>query len=174
MKLSHDKLVKIGRKWLFRNHPIVLTEIATIGEEPDVLGFRGGVSTLIECKATRADFLADRSKCFRIHPSNGIGCYRYFLAPVGLIEPDELPDRWGLLEADGKRVFRRREALCFTEINDRQEKNILLSIVRRIARGLDRSVSISAYAYETTNRATLTIDVDDDTVELVGEETEAA
>lgn len=166
MNLSHHKLVSIGHKWLFKTHPIVLTEVATVGEEPDVIGFKGGASTLIECKASRADFLADRAKEFRKHPQIGIGEYRYNLTPVDLLDLNELPDRWGLLETDGKRVFRRRIASSFTQFNESQEKRILLSIIRRIALGLDNAVSISPYTYDTKNRATLTIDVDDDTIEI--------
>lgn len=172
MNLSHHKLVQIGRKWLFRSHPIVITELATIGEEPDVCGFKNGNATLLECKATRADFRADKDKLFRVHPQLGIGAYRYYLTPIDLIEITELPDRWGLLETDGKRVFIRRTPTFFHERNDRQEKVILMSTIRRIAHGMDRPVSISAYSYTTENRATPTIDVDDETVEIC-EETEA-
>lgn len=164
--LTHQKLIKIGRAWLFRNHPIVITEIGTMGEEPDVIGFRGGNSTLIECKASRADYHADKDKWFRKHPGSGMGEHRYFLTPVGLTNGVVLPDGWGLLETDGRRVFKRKQANALTS-NERQEKVILLSAIRRIARGVDKTCSINAYVYETQNRATLTIDIDDDTIELL-------
>jgi hypothetical protein len=169
--LTHQKLIKIGRAWLFRNHPIVITEIGTMGEEPDVIGFRSGDSTLIECKASRADYYADKEKWFRKYPKSGMGEHRYFLTPVGLISHLVLPDGWGLLETDGRRVYKRKQANA-QSANERQEKVILLSALRRIARGVDRSCSINAYVYNTQNRATLTIDIDDDTIELTGEESE--
>jgi hypothetical protein len=76
------------------------------GEMPDCLGFRNGVSCLIECKTSRSDFLADRKKKFRINPSLGMGNWRFMLTPRGLIKVDELPTGWGLLETDGKRVYK--------------------------------------------------------------------
>ncbi len=90
-------------------------------EIPDAIGWlRSGVSLLIECKASRADFLSDAVKPSRRsskasvsggpEPSNaeppikpprkteGLGAYRFYLAPSGLLHPDELPEGWGLLE----------------------------------------------------------------------------
>lgn len=76
------------------------------GEQPDCIGFRSGVSCLIECKTSRADFLADRKKRFRVDPLLGMGDWRFMLAPKGLIKVEELPLGWGLLETDGKRVYK--------------------------------------------------------------------
>lgn len=76
------------------------------GEMPDCLGFRNGVSCLIECKTSRSDFLADRKKKFRINQSLGMGDWRFMLTPRGLIKVYELPTGWGLLETDGKRVYK--------------------------------------------------------------------
>ena len=68
------------------------------GETPDVIGWKGRCrSVLIECKVSRADFLADREKPFRKDPSLGMGCERFYLTPAGLIRPAELPGKWGLL-----------------------------------------------------------------------------
>ena len=73
------------------------------GECPDVIGWRDGHSILIECKVSRSDYLADRKKKFRAKPEMGMGDARLFLAPPGVIRPDELPQGWGLLVAeDGK------------------------------------------------------------------------
>ncbi|WP_407503022.1 hypothetical protein [Xanthomonas euvesicatoria] len=57
---------------------------------------------LIEVKVSRADFLADARKEHRINPAQGVGKWRYFMCPEGLIDVDELPERWGLLWVSGK------------------------------------------------------------------------
>ena len=58
----HAKLAKRAAQWLRRNHEIVITEISGGSETPDAIGFRGNSTTLIECKASRSDFLADKRK----------------------------------------------------------------------------------------------------------------
>lgn len=59
---------------------------------------------MIECKASRSDFLADRKKKFRVDPALGMGDARLFLAPPGIIRAADLPAGWGLLVAEGGRV----------------------------------------------------------------------
>jgi len=66
--ITHTEVVKVAAKWLTRNHPIVITEMACSNEEPDVIGWSGGISTLIEAKASRSDFLSDKRKSFRSKP----------------------------------------------------------------------------------------------------------
>lgn len=74
----------------------------------DALGFTGLIATtpaasiVVEAKISRADFLADRAKSFRLAPHTGIGEYRYFITPEGLVQTDELPDKWGLIEYNGR------------------------------------------------------------------------
>lgn len=66
-------------------------------EAPDAIGFRpNNTSVLMEVKVTRGDFLSDRQKPHRINPGKGMGDYRFYACPEGLIKPDELPDNWGL------------------------------------------------------------------------------
>lgn len=68
-------------------------------ERVDALLFCSDSSYLIETKVSRSDFLADAKKPFRKDPSQGIGDYRYYACPEGLIKPDELPEKWGLIYA---------------------------------------------------------------------------
>lgn len=101
----HDELAKIGAGWLKRNgFAVVATDLTALGcrERADVIGFRSQCSATIESKISRADFLADRKKPHR--EMGGIGLYRFYICPAGLIGVDELPARWGLLYVDGKRV----------------------------------------------------------------------
>lgn len=112
--ISHADLVRIAVDWLKRPESrggpgctIAFSEVKNgylNGEIPDALGFRAGVwnecSVLVEAKTTRADFLADSQKPFRIEPDTGLGMYRYFIAPAGMIALDELPPKWGLIEVN--------------------------------------------------------------------------
>ncbi len=147
--LTHADLVKIAGRWL-RNTAgcsVVLEELCAAtgnGENPDAIGWRSGQTMLVECKASRSDFLADRKKPFRADPSRGLGMYRYFLAPKGLLRPEEMPDRWGLLEVSGRRVFRTKghepgqgywrteDPWCFTARFNDGEVQMLLSAMSRI------------------------------------------
>ncbi|HHH9441343.1 TPA: hypothetical protein ACP32N_003282 [Pseudomonas aeruginosa] len=83
---------------------MIATELFTVGsrERPDVLAFRQTASAVIEVKVSRADFRADRDKPERT--AGGLGNYRFFLCPEGMIHPEDLPRRWGLLYAKGRSV----------------------------------------------------------------------
>ncbi|EAZ98139.1 hypothetical protein MELB17_09653 [Marinobacter sp. ELB17] len=61
---------------------------------------------LVECKASRSDFLADRNKPFRLDPDLGMGIYRFYLCLPGVIGVADLPDGWGLLYAEGEKIRR--------------------------------------------------------------------
>lgn len=106
---SHDDLVARGHAWLKKmGCSIVLHELVTNvsgGEIPDVIGWRQGISILIECKVSRNDFSADRHKWFRKFPDRGMGDWRFYLCPVGLVVKDEVPPGWGLLEATRGRIW---------------------------------------------------------------------
>ncbi len=115
MALTHRQLCDLAVNWLkrpaSRNGPgcqVAFSESRGdwSGEMPDAIGFRAAVyrecSVLIEVKISRADFLNDRRKPHRLEPATGMGVYRYFMAPTGLIAVDELPERWGLIEVNDK------------------------------------------------------------------------
>lgn len=105
---EHDNLTGLGARWLKRQgFPIVATEINAAGsrEQADVVGFRSTCSAIIEVKVSRADFLADRKKPERQMDGMGLGVYRFYLCPTGMIRPEDLPTKWGLLySSDGKVV----------------------------------------------------------------------
>lgn len=110
---THAELCALAVRWLRRpnsagGHGCIVSvsepRADYSGEVPDAIGFRAGWqagSVVVECKTTRSDFLADRTKPHR-QPACGMGTWRYFLAPAGLISADELPDRWGLLEVGAR------------------------------------------------------------------------
>ena len=137
--MTHAQLVRMGEDWLRRRYRcgIVLSEQSCAsGETPDVIGWKGKCrSVLVECKVSRADFLADREKSFRRNPADGMGSERFYLTPQGLIDKAELPKGWGLLECKGRKVFmvckparqsqRSQEGFMW-------EMNLLLASLRRV------------------------------------------
>jgi hypothetical protein len=137
--VTHQQLVRLAEQWLRRKYRcgIVLSEQSCAsGETPDVIGWKGKCrSVLVECKISRADFLADQEKPFRRDPGLGMGCERFYLAPAGLIAQAELPQKWGLLECKGREV---RLAVRPSRTSQRGETglilemNLLLASLRRV------------------------------------------
>lgn len=135
---THRDLCDIAVKWLQRPNSaggpgchIAVSECRTgwTGEIPDAIGFRAAGfedgTTVIECKVSRADFLADRRKSHRV--SGGVGNWRYFLAPTGVIQLHELPEGWGLLEVTSRGHVKPRAGLAayyrcgYTELREQAE-----------------------------------------------------
>lgn len=147
--MTHADLVVRAEKWLksrgcgvvFRDEFRALTHS---GEQPDAIGWRDGLSILIECKASRSDFLADKRKRFRQDPVIGMGDWRFFMTPAGVVSPDDIPEGWGLLHATTKQIKRVHNVPTngqwWTkkpfEGNKRSETQMMYSALRRmIVRG---------------------------------------
>jgi len=115
---------------------VVLSEQACVsGEMPDALGWKQAChSVLVECKVTRADFLADRAKPFRVKAEKGVGSERFYVTPPGLIHSTELPLGWGLLELRRGRVEMVQASAknLRTATGFRYEMNLLLASLRRV------------------------------------------
>ena len=134
-EMTHNDLVKIGKKWLIkaRSCSVVLTETqAQSGEIIDCVGWRRQLSILIECKTSRADFRRDLKKWYR-NSGPGIGQKRYFLAPKGIIPVDEVPVGWGLLEVDNGvvRTIKKQDLLYLDERVASAEVPLLVAALRR-------------------------------------------
>ncbi|HZQ96009.1 MAG TPA: hypothetical protein VFA67_13425 [Candidatus Sulfotelmatobacter sp.] len=135
--MTHAQLVERAVRWL-RSYRcgVVLSEQACVsGEMPDAIGWKQAChSVLVECKVTRADFLADRAKPFRAKRDKGVGSERFYLTPPALVKVEELPPGWGLLELRRGRV----EVLLAsaknlrTSTGFRYEMNLLLASLRRV------------------------------------------
>ena len=135
---KHAQLVARAVAWLRKyGCGIVLSEqYCASGEVPDVIGWKAFCqSVLVECKISRSDFLADAHKPFRMKPEEGLGCKRFYMAPAGIIAPEELPKHWGLLECKGREVIMRvkpgRPDLR-TNTGLMNEMNLLLASLRRV------------------------------------------
>lgn len=133
-KMTHKQAVRRMARWLRNSmgYSVVVAELATSAmETPDVLGFHSSRSMLIEVKVSRADFLADGEKSFRRRMEQGMGDERYFAAPKGMLNPEEMPDKWGLIEIDERCVRVVKEAEQ-QESNKRNEVIFLVSAIRRL------------------------------------------
>lgn len=156
--ITHEELVKKAAQWLRSRCSIVITEMASQREEPDAIGFGGVRTILIECKVTRADFLADLKKP-RHRGLSGMGDHRYYLAPSGLLKPEEIPTGWGLLEVNGRGVSITVKPIQNHDKHYRAEHGLLVSCIRRIGQNAPDGVSVKCYTYRTKNRATLGVTI---------------
>lgn len=157
VSISHEMLVEMASKWLQKKHPIVITEMGSCAvETPDAIGFDGELTTLIECKASRQDFLNDGKKLYRKR-TTGMGNLKYYLAPAGLLALEEIPEPWGLLEAKGYRISVRKVAKLI-EKDNKGEMRLLCSAIRRIGHAAPEGISVRCYTIATKNRATLGIE----------------
>lgn len=151
---THDDLVELGAGWLKRQgFPVIASEISAAGcrEQADLVAFRSTCSVVIEVKVSRADFKADAKKPERHVDGAGLGVYRFYLCPAGLILQEDLPPRWGLLHAQNgtiSDIVRPRGNIWPAHGSDLAgwaefqhqpnldaERAALFSIARRLARG---------------------------------------
>jgi hypothetical protein len=135
--MTHAQLVERAVQWLrLYRCGVVLSEQACVsGEMPDAIGWKRAChSVLIECKVTRADFLADHCKPFRVKPADGVGCERFYLVPAGLVSREELPIGWGLLEHRSGRIETTQPSAknLRSATGFRYEMNLLLASLRRV------------------------------------------
>lgn len=116
--ITHDELARVGAQWLHRNcHNVVLVDPKTTASDeiPDIIGYKGVTSTLIEVKVSRTDFEVDAKKSHRQVNGKGniagMGQIKYFLIPqeVG-ISFDEIPDEWGYLVYHKGKIKKVKEA----------------------------------------------------------------
>jgi len=115
----------------FHRCQYVVCELERIGESPDAFGFGGSTTQLIEVKITRSDFLSDKNKYWRIHAWAGLGRFRSYLCPEGIIKESDLPDKWGLLYIDEKGKITRIKDPEFQECDHMAELQLIVSILRR-------------------------------------------
>jgi hypothetical protein len=135
--MTHALLVRKAVEWLrsYRCGVILSEQACASGEMPDAIGWKRAChSVLVECKVSRADFLADRVKPFRQKSELGVGSERFYLVPRSLVRPDELPAGWGLLECHGRRIETARPSRKNFRSDEgfRCEMNLLLASLRRV------------------------------------------
>jgi hypothetical protein len=135
--MTHAQLVEKAVAWLrsYRCGVVLSEQACASGEVPDVIGWKRAChSVLVECKVTRADFLADQAKPWRHKPQSGVGCERFYFAPAGLIRAEEVPAGWGLLAWRNRQVemVRPSDKKLRSSTGFRYEMNLLLASLRRV------------------------------------------
>lgn len=136
--MTHAQLVQKAVCWLrsYRCSVVLSEQACASGEMPDAIGWkRTQHSVVVECKVSRADFLADRAKPFRQKPEIGLGCERFYLTSPDLIRVTELPPGWGLLEYQRGRVRTVHPAASKSQRSAqgmKYEMNLLLASLRRV------------------------------------------
>jgi hypothetical protein len=144
--LSHEELRKRAVQWLTNTKRcgVVLSEIVTgCSEIPDAIGWRGHTSYIVECKTSRSDFRANKTK---IHArcNRGVGQFRYIMVPRCLtdqvlkseapVRPEDLEGSdYGLLwcSAESGTVRVMKEATVREQCQD-DEITMLVSALRRV------------------------------------------
>ncbi len=125
---------KSAEPWECANKYVAVELVTLTAENPDIWATNGYHTTLVEVKTSHADFLADQKKWVRSEEAQKadmcLGNFRYYLCPKGLISEDELPDKWGLLEFDGKTITKVKRATYQKSSTD-SELLVLTSIMRR-------------------------------------------
>lgn len=119
--MNHTDLCNLAVKWLRRPASqggpgcnVAASECtgSYSGEITDAIGFRSvgdeQHSVVVEAKVTRSDFLADANKPHRSGLVAGMGVFRYYLAPTGLIQVEEVPAGWGLIEVSPRGALKVR------------------------------------------------------------------
>jgi len=143
--VSHSELVAIATHWLGKKCPVVIQERCSSATEiPDVIGFSAmGDSTIIECKTDLQGFKVDAKKECRARPAMGL--FRFYMAPLGLIQAEQLPlSSWGLIETDGRR-FTSLQASSRHERNFIDEIRILTRALSA-AEGHLKSANVEKHA----------------------------
>ena len=131
-EISHKELVDRAFSYLqfSLSCSVVFKErVVSSLENPDAMGFKHKFSYLIECKSSRSDFLADKKKSFRKIQFQGMGYNRYYMTPVGLLDPEEIPKGWGLLEVyEIPRSCQNRTVKIVKESKDFHNRNLIMEV----------------------------------------------
>lgn len=125
---------KNAEPWETPNKYVAVELVTLTAENPDVWATNGYHTTLVEVKTSHSDFLADQKKWSRSKAAElsdkQLGNYRYYLCPEGVIDESEIPDKWGLLVYDGKKIVKVKNATYQKSSTD-AELLVLTSIMRR-------------------------------------------
>lgn len=119
-----------------KKYNYVAVELCTWNtENTDVWGLGNFCdSAIIEVKVSHADFVADQKKWHRSTVAENAGMQagrlRWYLCPEGVIKPEELPEKWGLLYWDGKKIYHVVAPKPF-ENTGWADMTILASLLRR-------------------------------------------
>lgn len=133
--MTHEDLRKAAVRWLTNSKKcsVVLSEMSSsAGDIPDAIGWKYGFSYMVECKASRSDFHANKNKPHE-RADSGVGCHRFFLCAPDIIRSEDLADSdYGLLWVGDSGVVRAKKEPTVRETNHRKEICMLTSALRRV------------------------------------------
>lgn len=139
--MNHQELVHRATKWLrSRKCNVVLAEPTAVSglEIPDAIGWSPSgattnTSVLVECKVSRSDFLQDRKKGTRTSASDKqLGNERWFMTTRRLLDPEEIPEGWGLVEVTEQKAFVVKPPIRHRSKNEHAEQVLLITALGRV------------------------------------------
>lgn len=155
---THSNLIYAISQWAIgvAGYPVCVTEckVKITQEIPDALAFKAnGNTALFEVKISHSDFAADAGKKFRAEEDKGMGLYRYYVVPWGLVTPEEVSPGWGLLWVnDAGKVSVRKQSSKFLRRKHSAEISTLVSALRRMAPQAEAGVSARLFKVATGSR----------------------
>lgn len=147
--MTHADLCVLGCRWLMRKwnakHAFAEFNSMSLAEFPDAIGFPASTyrgPAVIEVKVSVEDFKRDKNKGWRHRERAGLagagmGRWRYYLVPEGLVDVADIPEDHGLLYAGPRnRVAVVKEA-PIREVRDvGSEMSILCTALSRLQMGV--------------------------------------
>ena len=134
LDLTHAGLIRRAVRWLQRtkNCAVVFSEVANVTAEiPDAIGWQASGSHVVECKASRSDFLRDRAKPHMRDEASGMGRQRWYLVPPGVAAETDVPSWCGLIVCKPRTIEIVKPAPWRDRWDVRHENTILVSALRR-------------------------------------------
>lgn len=114
--MTHSELISFAWHNIFFNkfnspYGILATfesNTAQTLEVPDIIGFGSTIEdcVVVECKASRSDFLHDAKKPFRVYPEKGMGRKRIYVVNDGVVKgAHEIPKGWECFVVVDNNIF---------------------------------------------------------------------
>jgi hypothetical protein len=185
--MTHGDLSILACRWLVKrrrcSRAFAEFNSMKLTEFPDAIGFAFGYQDrgthVIEVKVSVEDFKRDKSKSWRHFARAGLpagmGRWRYYLVPEGLVRVEDLPEDHGLLYATASgRVKIVREA-PIREVRDVDSELVILSTaLQRYELGIPWIASEFRFETETemkrrTNPMPPSRHVDNEAAKMAGE-----
>ena len=134
--MTHSELVIRAGRWLKNTMKCKLVVLEpepwNCHEHVDAIGWTPfGDSISVECKVSRADFIGDKRKDWRL-TSIGMGARRYYLTPPGMINPTDQAYQidmrgTGVIEVHGRQIKMITEASMRPLHDFTAETNLLVA-----------------------------------------------
>lgn len=138
--ISYYDLCQACSTWIYKSHfkdlmwkYVIIGLKGVTNKMPDIYAVSGLFSLCVEVKMTRGEFTRSLKKKNNLYYDNGCGTYRYYLCPDGVININELPDGWGLINYnyDEQNLTIVKESTEF-DCKYRSDMMILSSFIKKL------------------------------------------